>query len=94
MMPKILYLNLLAVASYRLMPEIELTETIEGDMAQRLATCFSPGVIETYEDPKDGKIKAKVVCPRNDTMSRECFRHVEFADKVRLNRLRDYFICK
>jgi DNA-directed RNA polymerases I and III subunit RPAC1 len=76
------------------MPDIELLEPIEGEMAKRLVVCFSPGVIETYVDSKDGILKARVNCPRNDTMSRECLRYPEFADKVRLGRLQDYFICK
>jgi DNA-directed RNA polymerase I and III subunit RPAC1 len=85
----------LATASYRLMPEIELLEPIVGDDARRLAECFSPGVIETYEDAHDGgRLKARVKCPRNDTVSRECLRHPEFADKIRLGRTRDHFICK
>lgn len=35
-----------ATASYRLLPEITLLETIEGEKADRLKRCFSPGVIE------------------------------------------------
>lgn len=35
----------LATASYRLLPEITLTKEIEGEMAERLQSCFSPGVI-------------------------------------------------
>lgn len=35
-----------ATASYRLLPEITLLQTIEGEQAERLKRCFSPGVIE------------------------------------------------
>lgn len=35
-----------ATASYRLLPEITLTEPVEGEKAERLKRCFSPGVIE------------------------------------------------
>ena len=35
-----------ATASYRLMPEITLTRAVEGEKAERLQKCFSPGVIE------------------------------------------------
>lgn len=35
-----------ATASYRLLPEITLMETVEGEKAERLKRCFSPGVIE------------------------------------------------
>ena len=38
-----------ATASYRLLPEITLTETIEGALAERLKDCFAPGVIELDE---------------------------------------------
>ena len=30
---------------------------------------------------------------RKDTVSREVFRHPEFADSVELSRVRDYFLC-
>lgn len=43
-----------ATASYRLLPEITLLQTIEGEKAERLKRCFSPGVIE-LEDV-DGRI--------------------------------------
>lgn len=36
---------LAATASYRLLPEITLTKEIEGELAERLQSCFSPGVI-------------------------------------------------
>jgi DNA-directed RNA polymerase I and III subunit RPAC1 len=75
------------------MPEIELLEEIQGDLAQKLAACFSPGVIQLIEG-KNGKVRAEVACPRNDTISRECFRHPELADKVRLSRIHNHFICK
>ncbi len=35
-----------ATASYRLLPDITLLQTIEGEQAERLKNCFSPGVIE------------------------------------------------
>lgn len=34
-----------ATASYRLLPEISLLQPIEGDLAEKLQKCFSPGVI-------------------------------------------------
>jgi len=42
----------------------------------------------------DGEKEARVVNPRKDTVSRECLRHAEFKDKVKLTRVRDHFICK
>ena len=38
-----------ATASYRLLPEIILTQPVEGEMAERLAKCFPPGVIEVQD---------------------------------------------
>ncbi|XP_072104560.1 DNA-directed RNA polymerases I and III subunit RPAC1 isoform X2 [Mobula birostris] len=35
-----------ATASYRLLPEITLLSPIEGELAEKLKQCFSPGVIE------------------------------------------------
>ncbi|KAM5126018.1 DNA-directed RNA polymerases I and III subunit RPAC1-like, partial [Mantella aurantiaca] len=34
-----------ATASYRLLPEISLLDHVEGEAAERLQSCFSPGVI-------------------------------------------------
>lgn len=39
-----------ATASYRLLPTIELTQEVEGEMAQRLLSCFSPGVLKIVEN--------------------------------------------
>ena len=39
-----------ATASYRLLPEITLTKPVIGEKADRLAKCFSKGVIQVVED--------------------------------------------
>lgn len=39
----------MATASYRLLPDITLLEPVEGDAAEELSRCFSPGVIEVQE---------------------------------------------
>lgn len=36
----------MATASYRLLPDITLLQPIEGEAAETLKKCFSPGVIE------------------------------------------------
>ncbi|XP_050406507.1 DNA-directed RNA polymerases I and III subunit RPAC1 [Patella vulgata] len=79
-----------ATASYRLLPEIILTEPIEGERAERLQTLFSPGVIQV--ENRKGKKRAKVVHPRRDMCSREVFRHDDLKECVKLNRVRDHFI--
>lgn len=38
-----------ATASYRLLPDISLLEPVEGETAEELSRCFSPGVIEVHE---------------------------------------------
>lgn len=39
----------MATASYRLLPDITLLEPVEGEAAEELSRCFSPGVIEVQE---------------------------------------------
>ncbi len=92
-------------ASYRLMPTITITKPILGPDAEKFAACFPEGVIAvedvTLDDtiPRDspykghvGELKAVVKDPMRDTISRECLRHEEFQDKVKLGRRRDHFI--
>lgn len=95
-----------ATASYRLLPTIDITKPILGADAKKFARCFPKGVISlqpvTAEDAKanpelkdkEGETKAVVVDPMRDTVSRECLRHAEFKDKVKLGRVRDHFIFR
>jgi DNA-directed RNA polymerase I and III subunit RPAC1 len=95
-----------ATASYRLMPTIDILKPIVGADAKKFARCFPRGVIKldtvTSEDVKnnaelqgqEGEPKATVDDPMKDTVSRECLRHPEFKDKVKLGRIRDHFIFK
>ncbi|KAJ9142086.1 DNA-directed RNA polymerases I and III subunit RPAC1 [Pleurostoma richardsiae] len=92
-------------ASYRLMPTITITRPILGADAEKFAECFPPGVIgldkvtakdaaragSGYEGHR-GELKAVVLDPMRDTVSRECLRHKEFEGKVKLGRRRDHFI--
>ena len=79
-----------ATASYRLLPEITLIKPVIGEKADRLAKCFSEGVIQVVE--KNGVLNAEVVDARKDTCSREVFRHEDLKDCVKLARIRDHFI--
>ncbi|KAI1992627.1 DNA-directed RNA polymerase core subunit rpc40 [Ophidiomyces ophidiicola] len=94
-----------ATASYRLLPHIDIRRPILGNDAVKFANCFPKGVIGiekvTAEEASrigsgyegnEGQKKAVVVDPFNDTVSRECLRHDEFKDKVKLGRVRDHFI--
>ena len=66
------------------------------EQAEKLQSCFSPGVIDLVEDNKkiDGRKKAVVTNPRLDMCSRQVFMHDEFKDIVEINKIRDHFICK
>ncbi|KAL2019825.1 hypothetical protein VTK56DRAFT_9176 [Thermocarpiscus australiensis] len=94
-----------ATASYRLMPVITIERPILGKDAEKFARCFPRGVIGLEKVTKkeaaqkgsgyeghEGELKAVVVDPMRDTVSRECLRHPEFKDKVKLGRRRDHFI--
>ncbi|XP_027694264.1 DNA-directed RNA polymerases I and III subunit RPAC1 isoform X2 [Vombatus ursinus] len=88
-----------ATASYRLLPDITLLQPVEGEAAEELSRCFSPGVIQV-QDVKEpviwfissGKKVATVANPRLDTFSREIFRHENLKKLVRLARVRDHYI--
>ncbi|KAK7520301.1 RNA polymerase Rpb3/RpoA insert domain-containing protein [Phyllosticta citriasiana] len=79
-----------ATATYRLLPHIEITKPIIGADAHKFARCF-PSWCSGYEG-HEGEIKAVVKNAFKDTVTRECLRHDEFKDKVRLGRVRDHFI--
>ena len=93
-----------ATASYRLLPTIQILKPILGPDADKFEKCFPPGVIdvarvtateaassETAFHGREGEKKAEVVNPGRDTVSRECLRHDEFKDKVKLGRVMDPF---
>lgn len=94
-----------STASYRLLPKIDITKPIVGIDAQKFQKCFPQGVIgiervtakeastegSGYEG-HEGKGKAVVRDAFADTVSRECLRHDEFKDKVKLGRVQDHFI--
>ncbi|KAF2088180.1 putative DNA-directed RNA polymerase I and III subunit Rpc40 [Saccharata proteae CBS 121410] len=94
-----------ATATYRLLPSIQITRPIIGADAHKFARCFPPGVIAEvpitaaeaaqegsgYEG-HEGEKKAVVKNPMKDTVTRECLRHEELKDKVKLGRVRDHFI--
>jgi len=94
-----------ATASYRLLPVIDIKQPILGNDARKFARCFTRGVIELEQvtreeagrknsgyEGHEGELKAVVRRPEADTVSRECLRHEEFKDKVKLGRRKDHFI--
>nr|CAD7576256.1 unnamed protein product [Timema californicum] len=90
--PDDLYRNNNGTAFYRLLPEVALTRKVEGEQAERLQKCFSPGVIGVEE--KHGKKRAKVLDARYDTCSRNVYRYDDLRDSVKMTRVKDHFICK
>ncbi|XP_017752939.1 PREDICTED: DNA-directed RNA polymerases I and III subunit RPAC1 isoform X2 [Eufriesea mexicana] len=83
-----------ATASYRLLPDIQLIKPVMGEMADRLKSCFSIGVIEIIENkPGDPDSReARVKNPRYDSCSRNVFQHEDLKGCVRLSRVRNYII--
>jgi len=74
--------------------EITLNSEFYDEQAEKLQSCFSPGVIELVEDSKKiGRKKAVVANPRLDLTSRQVFMYDEFKDQVEIRKLRDHFIC-
>lgn len=83
-----------ATAFYRLLTEIRLKQDFYDEQAEKLQSCFSPGVIELVTDEASGRRKALVTNPRLDLCSRQIFMHDEFKDLVEVYKVRDHFICE
>ncbi|XP_022902615.1 DNA-directed RNA polymerases I and III subunit RPAC1 [Onthophagus taurus] len=79
-----------ATAFYRLLPNIKLIKPVEGEAAERLQKCFSPGVI-AIED-KNGKKVAKVNSARYDMSSRNIYRHEDLRESVIMSKIDNHFI--
>jgi DNA-directed RNA polymerases I and III subunit RPAC1 len=76
-----------ATASYRMLPEVTIKETVTGTRAQELVKLCPMGVF----DIEDSGL-AVVRRPRDCTMCRECIRKPEWNGVVELSRKRDHFI--
>lgn len=76
-----------------MLPDIQLTRPIKGSDAELLQNCFSPGVIEVFNN-KNGEAEARVKDPRYDSCSRNVYRHESLKNAVKLMRVPDHFICK
>ncbi|XKL65136.1 hypothetical protein PGB90_005222 [Kerria lacca] len=84
------YLKLKATASYRLLPQIKLKQTVKNEEAQKLKASFSPGVIELHKIKDD--LIAKVGNTRNDLCSRNIYRYENLKDYVEVSRVPNHFI--
>mmetsp|Transcript_7993 Transcript_7993/g.26632 ORF Transcript_7993/g.26632 Transcript_7993/m.26632 type:complete len:378 (+) Transcript_7993:132-1265(+) len=79
-----------ATASYRMLPEVEFLQPVEGgEAAELVATC--PQKVFDIEDLGSKKV-AVAARPRDCTLCRECIRKEGWEEKVRLQRKRDHFI--
>lgn len=81
-----------ATAFYRLLPDIKLLKEVEGEAAERLQKCFSPGVISIRHEK--GRKYAIVNDARYDTGSRNIFKYDDLKDAVVMTKIQDHFICK
>lgn len=84
----------LATATYRLLPLVILNpeKPIPPQHAEKFQKCFSPGVINV--DPVTKAVSVNEENLRNESVSREVFRHKEFEGCVEIKRVRDFFICE
>jgi DNA-directed RNA polymerase I and III subunit RPAC1 len=74
-------------AAYRLLPQVILKREFSGESAQRLQTCFAPGVIEL---DKNGV--ARVSDARKCTFTTEIKYHPDLAEHVVQKRVEDHYI--
>ncbi|XP_066584066.1 DNA-directed RNA polymerases I and III subunit RPAC1 [Prorops nasuta] len=83
-----------ATAFYRLLPDIQILTSVRGEAADRLKSCFSPGVIEVVEIEKGNPSsrEARVKDPRYDSCSRNVYHHEDLKDCVQLGRVTDHYI--
>lgn len=75
-----------STACYRLLPEVTITQDVQGQGAQALKKLCPANVFDIEDD------HAVVARPRDCTMCRECIREKPFSDHVELTRKRDHFI--
>nr|KJB33761.1 hypothetical protein B456_006G029900 [Gossypium raimondii] len=82
-----------AIAWYRMLPEVVLLEDIEYDLAEELKSKCPVNVFD-IEDLGKGRRRATVARPRACTLCRECIRGDDWEKRVALRRVKDHFICK
>ncbi|KAF5204778.1 Dna-directed rna polymerases i and iii subunit like [Thalictrum thalictroides] len=80
-----------ATAWYRMLPEVELLQEIEDQLAEELVK-KCPVKVFDIEDIANGKKRATVARPRACTLCRECIRGEDWENRVALRRVKDHFI--
>jgi len=84
-----------ATAYYRLLPSITVNEEeikSEEEAKQLVKKC--PQKVFDIEDIGGGKSGVKVARPRECTFCRECIREPGWERKVKLQKVKDHFICE
>lgn len=76
-----------------MLPDIKILREVEGEAAEILQQCFSPGVIG-IRHTKEGRKIAVVNNSRYDSSSRNVFRHDDLKDAVVITKIQDHFICE
>lgn len=79
-----------ATAKYRMLPEVNILEDVEGKLAEELVQKCPANVFD-IEDMGSVK-KAKVARSRDCTLCRECVRGDGWDKRVQLCRVKDHFI--
>jgi len=74
------------------MPEVKINGKITEEKAEELVK-LCPNKVFDIEDIGNKK-KAIVARPRDCTTCRECIKHVEFKEKIELNKIKDHYECK
>lgn len=77
-----------ATASYRLLPDVSIPETLTGEEAKELKKMCPPDVFD-IEDLTGNVVVARA---RDCNMCRECIRKEGWQEKVKLQRKADHFI--
>jgi len=84
-----------ATAVFRLMPNIELFESIRNEDTDLLQKCFSPSVIEVVkQQTSSGETyrEARVIDARYEACSRNFFRYEQLKNRVEITRIRNHYI--
>lgn len=77
-------------ASYRLLPEITISDEVTGPLAEELVKACPLNVFDIEDLGKVQKVVA--ARPRDCTMCRECIRHPQFEPHVKLSAVKNHYI--
>lgn len=77
-------------ATYRLLPEIKVSDEVTGELAEELVkTC----PLNVFDIEDLGNVKRVVTArPRDCSLCRECVRHPQFQEHVKLSAVKNHYI--